>query len=327
MKPSVPHLNEPIAQYARRDFALLRSTMTVREALDAIREQGVGEKVVYFYVVDENDRLAGVLPTRRLLMAKLDQRVAEVMVPSVIAIPEEASVLEACEYFLLHRFLAFPVVDERRRVTGIVDVGQFTEEVFDLAEREQADTVFESLGLRVAQVRDASPVKAFRYRFPWLLATIASGTACALLAGAFEATLAESLVLAFFLALVLGLGESVSMQSMTVTIQALRGARPTVGWYARSLRREVTTAVLLGGACGLIVALIAWVWRGDGPAAWVLGTSIMLSLLAACVLGLTVPWLLHACKLDPKIAAGPVTLALTDVGTLLFYFGVATLVL
>ncbi|MCR1827894.1 hypothetical protein [Ectopseudomonas oleovorans] len=63
---------------------------------------------------------------------------------------------------------------------------------------------------------------------PWLLATIASGTLCALLASLYELTLAKSIVLAFFLTLVLGLGESVSMQSMSVTIQALRSVRPNL---------------------------------------------------------------------------------------------------
>ena len=104
--------------------------------------------------------------------------------------------------------------------------------------------MFEAIGFHVAQVRDASPLRAFRFRFPWLLATIGSGTICAVLAGAFEMTLAKSLVLAFFLTLVLGLGESVSIQSMTVAIQALRATRPTLRWYLRALRREAGTALL-----------------------------------------------------------------------------------
>ena len=212
--------------------------MTVQEALAAIRQHGVGERIVYFYVLDDDDRLAGVVPMRRLLTAKLDSPLAEIMIRQVVAIPHVATVLEACEFFLLHKFLAFPVVDEQRRMTGVAEIGLFTDEVFDLAEREQSDAIFEALGFRLAQVRDASPLMAFRYRFPWLLATIASGSLCAVLASAYEVTLAQSLVLAFFLTLVLGLGESVSIQSMTVTIQALRAVQPNLRWYSRQLRRE-----------------------------------------------------------------------------------------
>ena len=128
--------------------------------------------------------------------------------------------MEACEFFVLHKFFAFPIVDEQRRVVGLVDVGLFTEEVFDIAEREQMTEVFETLGFHVAQVREASPWRAFRIRFPWLVTTIISGTFCAVLAGFYKLTLAKSLVIAFFLTMILGLGESVSIQSMTVTIQS-----------------------------------------------------------------------------------------------------------
>jgi magnesium transporter len=308
---------------ARRDVATLRQALSVREALDAIRRGGVGEKIVYFYVVDEDGRLTGVLPTRRLLTAPLESQLTEVMLTRVITLPQSATVREACDAFTLHKFLAFPIVDEQQRIVGVADVGLFTEKVLDLAERRHLDAVFESIGLHASQLSDAGPLRAFRFRFPWLLATIASGTLCALLASVYTVTLARSLVLTFFLTMVLGLGESVSIQSMTVAIQALRQERPTLGWYARKLRREAATSLLLGAACGLLVGLVVWLWRGDAWAAVSIGASLLLALGAACFFGLSVPTLLHAFKLDPKIAAGPVTLALTDIFTLLFYFSLA----
>jgi magnesium transporter len=314
------HLQQPVLSVARKDVATLGQDLTVHEALEAIRAHDLGEKIVYFYVVDGQERLAGVLPTRRLLTAALDRRLRDIMVPRVVAIPQTATLLEACEAFVLHKFLAFPVVDEERRIVGVVDVSFFTQEVFDMAEHEN---VFEAIGFHVTQVRDASPLRAFRFRFPWLLATIGSGTICALLAAAFELTLARSLVLAFFLTLVLGLGESVSVQSMTVTLQALRATRPTLRWYLRAFRREAGTALLLGTACGTVVGLIVWLWRGNVLAGVSIGSSLLLAQCAACLLGLSIPAAVHALKLDPKIAAGPVTLACTDIFTLLFYFGLA----
>jgi magnesium transporter len=327
MTPEPDHLQQPVLTVARKDVATLREDFGVGQALDAIRQRGVGEKIVYFYVVDSNDRLVGVLPTRRLLTAPLEQRLSDVMIAGVVAIPQSATVLEACEAFVLHKFLAFPVVDENQRIVGVVDVGLLSEEAFDIAEREQTDALFESIGFRISQVRDASPVRAFRFRFPWLLATIGSGTLCALLASVYEVTLTRSIVLTFFLTLVLGLGESVSVQSMTVTIQALRVTPPTLGWYVRAFRREAGTATLLGTACGTLVGLIVWLWRDAALAGFAVGASILLALCAACFFGLSVPALLHALKLDPKIAAGPVTLAFTDIFTLLFYFSLAALLL
>jgi magnesium transporter len=327
MTCTTEHLQQPVTTVARQDVTRLRHDLTIAQALELIRQEGLGEKIVYFYVVDEQDRLVGVLPTRRLLTAPLDHRLTDIMNRRVVAIPQTATVLEACEAFVLHKFLALPVVDAQRRIVGVVDVQLLTQEAFDLAEREHTDALFESIGFRVTQVRDAAPWRAFRFRFPWLLATLASGLTCALLASGFQQTLARSLVLAFFLTLVLGLGESVSMQAMTVTIQAVRALRPTLRWYGLALRREVGTALLLGSACGLLVAGVVWLWRGPSPAVLAIGGGIGLAVGTAGFLGLSVPTLLHALRLDPKIAAGPVTLALADICTLLFYFSLASWVL
>jgi magnesium transporter len=331
----IPDFDSSVVEHARKDFPLLDARMSVAEALDRIRREGVGERVIYFFAVDAEERLVGVLPTRRLLTAPLETRLEEIMVRKVVAIPASATVLEACEFFVLYKFFAFPVVDSARRVVGVVDVSLFAEEMLEMGEREDerrsvaqvADDVFEALGFRLAQVRGASPWRVFRYRFPWLLATVGAGTACALLAGVFETTLAGSLVITFFLTMVLGLNESVSMQSMTLTIQALRANTLTRRWFLHNLRRELATALLLGLACGILVGAIVLIWRQDPKSAAVVGTSIAVSLVTACLFGFSVPSLLHGLKLDPKIAAGPVTLAVTDFCALAFYFSLAWLVL
>ncbi len=327
MSSEAKHLEESILRHTRQDFPLLKQEQTVQEALDTIRKEGIGEKIVYFYVVDAGNHLVGVLPTRRLLTSPSDKRLSEIMVSRVVAIPSTGTILEACELFAMHRFFAFPVVDEQHRIIGLVDIDLFTEEVLDLAQGEQPDDLFEAIGFHVSQLRDASPLKAFRYRFPWLLLTIGTGTVCAVLAGAFAGTLAQSLILAFFFTLVLGLAESVSIQSMTVTIQALHASRPTVGWYWKTLKRESRTALMLGMSCGAVVCLIVWLWQRHLLAGVAIGGSIVFSLFAACLTGLSIPSLLHACHLDPKIAAGPVTLGITDMLTVLFYFLIGTLLL
>lgn len=328
IKPPVEHLDEPVVvRFIRKDFTTLNHKLSVDQALASIRQRGVGDEIVYFYVIDDEERLVGIVPTRRLLMAPLDQQLAELMIRQVVSIPDTATVLEACEFFVMHKFFAFPVIDARRRVVGLVDVGMFTSEVFDIAERQQMGEVFETLGFQVSQLRNASPWRAFRIRFPWLITTIISGTFCALLAGQYELTLEKSLVIAFFLTMILGLGESVAIQSMTVAIQSLRTARPSWHWYFISLMREAFTALLLGAACGLLVSLVVLVWQHEQMAALVIGASVTFCLLTACVAGLTVPAALHAMKLDPKIAAGPLTLAIADIFTLLFYFNLAKLLL
>jgi magnesium transporter len=321
-------LAHSVLAHARKDFTTLNQSLSVGDAIEIIRKASGGSGIQYYYVVDDSGKLVGVLPLRRLITYPLEKPLREVMQSRVIAIPWSATVLDACEFFVLHKLLAFPVVGPQREVLGVIDVSQFAPGMLDLGSEEPpSNEVFEAIGFRIAQVRGASPIRAFRFRFPWLLATIGSGVGCALLTSVFEVTLAKSIVLAFFLALVLGLGESVSVQSMTVAIQVLKGVKPTLGWYLGAVRRELVTGVMIGLASGLLVGLIVLAWRHDPYAALVIGSGIAGSLVGACFFGLSVPAGLHALKLDPKIAAGPITLAFTDVLTLVVYFGLAAIVL
>jgi magnesium transporter len=323
--------NHPVKEYVRYDYTALNQNLTIEEALEKIRTEGIGERIVYFYVVDEEERLVGVLPTRRLLTASRNTIIKDIMIKRVAALPDNSTVYDACEFFVTYKFLALPVVDKDNKIIGIVDVNLFTEELLeiepDIEERHRMSDIFETIGFTIEEIKNATPLKAWRYRFPWLVTTIVSGTICAILAGLFEATLAESLVIAFFITLVLGLGESISIQSMTVAIQALHTNRPTKEWYLKSITKELKTAFLLGLSCAFLVFIVIAAWKNDFTAAIVVSFSIVIVELLAAFWGISVPAILHRTKLDPKISAGPVTLALTDIGTILFYLGSATLIL
>ncbi len=318
---------QPLTDYIRRDFTALNKNLTIDEALQKIRTEGLGERIVYFYVVDDDQKLVGVLPTRRILTAQPGQKLGEMMVKNVASLNLDATVYDACEFFAVYKLLAFPVLDEERKIVGIVDVNLFTDELLDFTERQKVQDVFESIGFQISEVKNATPLKAWRIRFPWLLATILSGTVCALLAGMFEATLAESLVIAFFLTLVLGLGESMSIQSMTLTVQTLHTAQPSLKWYLKNLFKEFAISFLIGLSSGILVALVALVWKGEILTSFIIGASILLVQITAAVIGLSVPTLLHKTKLDLKVSAGPITLAMTDIFTIIFYMGLATALL
>lgn len=317
------HLHDTISSYARTDIPLLNHTLTIGEALDYIYRQGIGEKIVYFYVVDEENHLLGIIPTRRLLTYDREIKVSDVMVKRLIMLPKDATVMDACERFALHKLLALPIVDENRCILGIVDINLFTDEILTMDNRNLIDQVFETIGYRFSDVRNASPLKVFKFRFPWLMATIMSGTVCAIITGLFDVTLANSLILAFFLTMLLGLGESVSIQSMTVTIQMLKYSKPGPGWYWKALKKEFLSALFLGSGCGIIVSTIILVWKGFSAAVFSIGFSIFFSLIAACIIGISIPTFLHIHKLDPKVSAGPITLAFVDVCSLSIYFTLA----
>ncbi len=315
------HFGRSILEFVHQDFTTLSAEFTVAEALASLRQGGIAEKIIYFYAVDATGRLAGVVPTRRLLMADPSARIRELMVPRVIALPESATVMDACEYFILYKFLAFPVVREDRTIAGVVDVGLFTEEIADVAERQAADDLFQLIGVHVAQGRRRSVLEAFRDRFPWLLTNIAGGIACALLLERFEPYLVAALVL--FIPIVLALAESVSIQSMTLVLQAIHDERVEWGTFRAAFLREFGTATALGIACGLTVAGIIAAWKGDIQVAGVVGLCITLAVLTASLIGVVLPTAIHALRGDPKIASGPIVLAAADLTALLFYFNLA----
>ncbi len=317
----------PIADVMHKDFVSLRVDWTVQQALESLRGHAPQDRAVYLYVTDDQGLLSGVVPVRRMLAANPQDPLRGLMIARVAALPASATLHDAMEMFVLHRFLAMPVIDASRKLLGVVDVSAFTDEMLDHAERQQTDTLFETLGVRAEALKGAGPIRAFRGRFPWLLATIAGGTTCALLAGIFERTLQESIVLAFFLTLVLGLGESVAAQSMSVTVNELRGKRPGLRDLLASALRELGSVLLLGAAAGTISGLAAWAWHRHGLAAGVIGGAILASVVVAGLLGRLVPTLMHVLKLDPRVASGPVALALADLCTITIYLGIATLVL
>lgn len=328
LSPSEPeHLRDNVLKYAQTEFPRLNETLTVEMALRIIRQEGIGERIVYFYVLDRREKLIGIVPTRRLLTSMPNVRISEIMIEDCITISHRATVLEVCEMFVKHKLLAFPVIDDEGHMVGVIDAGLFSEEELTFAQRHHFDDIFQMIGFGISQIKGKSAFGLFRYRFPWLSATMASGLTCALLTGFYEATLAQTLVLAFFMTLVLALGESVSIQSMTVALQNLHFSEPTWSNYLTWLKREASATVLLGLACGAVVGVIAFLWRGESLPALVISLTICLSVTMAGVIGMSVPTLLHAIHEESKIASGPLTLAAADIVTILLYFNAALLIL
>jgi magnesium transporter len=320
-------LKDPVTQHMRTDIARLHVDQTVGEAMDSLRARPPESRIIYFYVLDDEGRLTGVVPTRRLLLNAPEKPVCEIMVRKLIAIPRTATVLDACEFFTLHRLLAFPVVDEDCRLLGVVDVELYTEELTDLDQREGNDQLFQLIGVHLTEAEQESPGIAFRSRFPWLLANITGGILAAFLAGVFAAELRRAVALALFIPVVLALAESVSIQSVSLALQVLRGRQPGLAEIARKLRAEVLTGLFLGVASGVAVATVAFVWLGEVRVVICLLGGIAGSVTCAAVIGVMMPNVIRFCHREPQVAAGPVALAVTDIVTLLIYFTLARVLL
>jgi magnesium transporter len=318
-------LSDAVTKHMRSDVTRLRDGQTVAEALDFVRANPMTGRVIYFYVVDDDGKLKGVVPTRRLLLSEPAAKIADIMIRQVIAIPHDATVLDACEFFTLHKLLAFPVVDDDRRVIGLVDVDLYTEELGDLNQedetfrREENVDIFQLIGVHLTEAEQRRPALAFRRRFPWLLANVAGGMLAALLADAYEDVATLALVTPF-IPVVLTLSESVAIQSVSLALQTLHGERPTLRAVSRRIGRELVVGLLLGLACGLVVGLISLMWMGKTKVGLSLFLGIGGGMIGAAGVGLAMPLVLKLLKRDPQVASGPIALAVADMLTLLLYF-------
>jgi magnesium transporter len=315
---SAANLHDPIRPLVRPVPVTLTADQSIADALRVVRTSISAANIHYFYVVDQNRRLIGIVPARHLLAADPAQRVDEVMIHDVVAIPSWATVLVASEYFASRKLLAFPVIHDNGELVGVVDVSLFTSEVIDLARRTY-DDIFQLMGVHATALR--TPWTAFVDRFPWLLSNIAGGLLCAVIAAQFEVLLDHIVILALFIPIVLALAESVSMQSATLTLQTLSDESVKPARIVKALWKEARTALLLGLSCAAVVSTVVILWRRDLSSALVIGGAISASMVVACLYGVLLPSLLRAFKADPRIASGPLVLASADVTTLVVYLG------
>jgi magnesium transporter len=313
-------LDDPVSQYSHQDFVRLADDMTVGQAISQLQQCDLSERIMYLYVTDASERLVGVVPVRRLLGSGTDTQLKDVMIKKTISVSPETTMEQAGAVLLKHKLLAVPVVDGQGKVVGVVDMNHFTEDTLSMGRKSQLDSMFQLMGLHLSLGRKVSPWLMFRERFPWLLCNVASGILCAIVTAQYELLIQDVIVLAMFMTVVLALGESVSMQAMTITVQRMQAG--SFSWKAvwGPLRREGLVSLMLAAGCGTIIGLTAFVWKGGGWASFAMGISLIFSILSAGLMGVLIPALIKAFRVDPKVAAGPVVLACADVCTLLYYF-------
>lgn len=316
-------LHRPIADYVQPAETVIRADQTLQEALASLRRRTIANKVIYFYVVDDEDRLVGIVPTRSLLLSQPDAAVRSIMRASMVTVSPETTLEEALEVFAVHRLWALPVVDSDGRMLGIVDAQVYVEEMFEFAEAARMADLHQIIGMTAELRRHASPWAGLRLRLPWLAFNLAGGLGCAGIAWLFEGVLEAVLLLALFIPLVLTLSESISMQAMTLSLQMLHGRKVPWAMLRQRLGLEWRTAPLLGAACAIVVGIVALLWWPTWATIGTLIVSVSLAMVAAATVGILLPALLHAARLDPRLAAGPLVLMLGDIAAITIYLGLA----
>jgi magnesium transporter len=316
-----------VIDFVHRDFVTLGCDLTVKRAIEALQRRRDDDRILYFYVVDAEGALVGVMPARLFLTSDPGKKLAGVCARDLVTLDSGMSLREAATVFEKHRFLSLPVVDRRRRLIGVIDLHVFASRRVDLSDKALLEEVFQTIGIRLGGLVGAGPLKSWRLRFPWLISTLAGGALCVLVSGAFGATLASSLLLAIFLAPILALGESTAIQSMSIALQLLGLGRLGLAKALERIAREALTGFFLGASSGAVIFALETLWKGLDRVSLVIAASVTFAMTAASMIGFALPWILYRLRVNLKVAAGPIVLAVADVATILIYLGIATAVL
>jgi magnesium transporter len=302
----LPDVNREVRDLAVPACVWLREFETVFESLARVRNERGCERVVYFYVTDSHDRLVGVAPVRRLLLAQPSTLVAEVMVHPVYSVQESDQFGSALALLVQHRLIALPVVDEDGCLTGVLDVSNATHALADLERREASAELFQTTGVRRGRQRTA------------LLTSLAVGLALALIAIVFYPVFRRAAAVAFFIPSVMMVAGNAAMQAVTISLQGVHVTR-------RKRRGDLRGAVWFGALGSAIAGVAVAAWLNLFPLAIAVTISLIIACVAGAALGRLIPRLVHRWRLDLKIPTGPLASAIADIVALSCYLGAAAL--
>ncbi len=316
------------------EYVSLRADMTVGESILRIRRQGVDKETIYTCYVTKDRTLLGLVTVKDLLLAEDDDiLVGDIMLTNLISVTTHTDQEEVARMFSKYNFLALPVVDKENRMVGIVTF----DDAMDVIEEETTEDM-ELMGGMLPSEKTylkSSIWELFKNRIPWLLLLMMSATFTGLIITSFEDALATQVALTAFIPMLMGTGGNSGSQSSVTIIRALSldelkfSDLPTVLW------KEIRTSVL----CGVVLAIVCFgkIWLVDrmllgNPQITlavdaVVCLALLVTVVAAKIVGAVLPMVAKVIKLDPAVMASPFITTIVDALSLLVYFLFAKMVL
>ncbi len=318
------------------EFIQVPNTWTVAQTLQHIRDvESTRETVYAIYVVDHEHCLQFVLPLRRLVIAEAEQALTELWAGQTpIRITPETDREDVAHLIRRYDFLALPVVNEAQQIVGIVTV----DDVIDALIDEAAEDIGRFGGGEhiTKPYLEVGFGTMLRKRGGWLAILFLGELLTASVMQHYEMALAQAVVLAMFIPLIMSSGGNSGSQATSLLIRGLALGDVALSDWWRVLLRELPTGLMLGiglGALGFI-RIIAWQYLGFydyGPHYFLLGLTIWASLVGIVCFGSSVgamlPFMLQRAGLDPASASAPLVATLVDVLGLIIYFSIAALIL
>lgn len=288
---------------------------TVETAIEGLREWVHEALITYAYVVDDEDRLLGVLVMRDLLLARPDDKLADVMLTSPFSLEPEMTVGDAMKEVVYRHYPVYPVCDAEGHLKGIVQGYMlFEHQHFEIS--AQAGRM---VGVQKEEHATTDWHSSFRMRHPWLQINLVTAFVAAFVVSLFEDTIAQVVVLAAFLPVLAGQSGNTGCQSLAVTIRGLTLNEFKPGIFRRVLVKETLLGILNGAVVGVVaaVAMIAYAIYSGADQPVVLGLVVFLAMTGACVAsgmtGVLVPLTLQRLGADPATASSIFLTTATDV--------------
>lgn len=314
------------------DYINLSKNMTVREALDHVKEVGMDSETIYTcYVLDRGRKLIGICSLRALVISPDDTKVSEIMREDIILCHVDDDQEEASDLFTRYGFLAIPVVDNEGRLVGIITV----DDILEVIEDEITEDIERMGGVIDTTDKDYLDMSVFahvRARLPWLLLLMLSYFITGGLIASFEESLSQVIALVTYMPMLMGTGGNSGSQSSTLVIRGMATGELELSDWWRVMWKEIRVAVVIGIALSMInfVRIGLWEQRGEPQGMLVALTvccTMVLVVIIAKLIGGSLPMIAKRIGIDPALMTGPMMASLTDMISLLTYFTMAGLFL
>jgi len=324
VRPLLVHADESAGGLMTSAKITLHREMTAAEAIAHLRVIAPETETVYYlFVVDEEVRLVGVVSLRQTVIAPPATRIEDIMDSDVIHVRANADQEEAARLMARYDLLALPVVDDERRLLGLIT----HDDLVEVLEEEATEDIYRLGGVLEEHPPDVPVPAALRTRLPWLVLNLGTALASATVLRLFESTIARVAVLAAFFPFVAGVSGSAGTQTLTITVRGLALGELDPHDGLRALGREILIGLANGIALGCLVALIARVWKGTPMLGVVAGLATFLNMIGAGIAGALVPMLMQVLRIDPALGSPILVTTITDTCGYFIYLGLATLVL
>lgn len=299
----------------------VNENLSMPDCLKEMRRQAEDlDDIYYVYVVDDDNRLKGVLPLKKMITHPSVSKIKHVMEDNPVVVKVDMPIDEVAIDFEKYDLVAMPVVDSIGRLMGQITVDDVMDQV-----REQQERDYQlASGISSDVDADDSVLAQTKARLPWLLIGIAGGLLSSLILSGFEAQLAAVTALAYFIPLIGGTGGNVGVQASAIVVQGLANGRLDLKEFWQQLWKELRISLLTGVVISLAVLVYTlFTEPGSYGLTLAVATSLFCIVVFSTVFGALVPLTLEKLKVNPALATGPFIQITNDVVGLLIYVGMA----